>query len=307
MDVAVLTAALTAGMLATFNPCGFALLPGYLALFLSDSTEQPSCGTVARSLRVSASMTAGFIAVFTIIGLLISALAWQVTAYTPYVTLVIGPLLIALGVYLLSGRELKLRIPRMRGRVGPSAAGMFMYGMTYATVSLSCTLPIFLVAVVGATRTASFGAGLLTIVVYGLGMGLVITGLTFAVALARDGFVAGSRKVVRYINRISGVLLVLAGAYLAWYGFAEIQVLNGNTEASLPDFGAQIAATVTNLIAQTSPFVIAAVALSTIGACAVAITFVDRRNIKRVLPSRPETTTPEEALPEQSTSKIGPS
>ncbi|NQU38122.1 MAG: cytochrome c biogenesis protein CcdA [Actinobacteria bacterium] len=280
MDVAVLTAALTAGMLAAFNPCGFALLPGYLGLFLSDSAEQSAGGTVRRSLRVSASMTAGFIAVFTVIGLLISTLAWQITAYTPYVTLIVGPLLVALGIYLTTGRELKLRIPRLRGKVGASPVGMFMYGMTYATVSLSCTLPIFLVAVVGATRTASFGAGLLTIIVYGLGMGLVITALTFAVAMARDGFVSRSRSFVKYINRISGFLLILAGGYLTWYGFAEIQVLNGNADASLPDFGARAASAATSVIDQTNPFLLAAIALGVIAACAVGITALNRtRNV----------------------------
>lgn len=280
MDVAVLTAALTAGMLAAFNPCGFALLPGYLGLFLSDPAGQSAGGTVRRSLRVSASMTAGFVAVFTIIGVLISTLAWQITAYTPYMTLIVGPLLVALGIYLTTGRELKLRIPRLRGKVGASPVGMFMYGMTYATVSLSCTLPIFLVAVVGATRTASFGAGLLTIIVYGLGMGLVITALTFAVALARDGFVARSRNFVQYINRISGVLLVLAGGYLTWYGYAEIQVLGGNTDASLPDFGARAAAALTSVIDQTNPFLLAAIALGVIAACAFGIAALSRSRDK---------------------------
>lgn len=277
MDVAVLTAALTAGMLAAFNPCGFALLPGYLGLFLSDSDAQSSGGTVRRALRVSGSMTAGFITVFTIIGILITTLAWQITAYTPYLTVIVGPLLIALGLYLSSGRELKLRIPRMRGKVGASPLGMFMYGMTYAAVSLSCTLPIFLVAVVGATRTANFGAGLVTVIAYGLGMGLVITTLTFAVALARDGFVSRSRGFVRYVNRISGVLLILAGAYLTWYGYAEILVLNGDPTATLPDVGSDVAGALTALIAESNPALIAAIAIGVTVACALGISLLSRK------------------------------
>ncbi len=307
MEIAVLTTALTAGMLAAFNPCGFALLPGYLALFLSDSTNQRPGSAVRRSLRVSASMTAGFIAVFTFVGLLISALSWQITAYTPYLTLAVGPVLVVLGMYLLSGRDLKFGIPRMKGRVGSSAAGMFMYGMTYAIVSLSCTLPIFLVAVVGATRTSSFAAGLFTVVVYGLGMGLVITALTFAVALARDGFVAGSRRMVRYVNRISGALLVLAGAYLAWYGFAEVQVLRGDSEASLPEIGGQIAATFTSIIDQENLFVVVAGALTIIGTCAVAIILINRRNSKQLPSSNPDDLAPETALDESQTSQLGQS
>jgi hypothetical protein len=60
-------------------------------------------------------------------------------------------------------------------------------------------------------------------------MGLVLIVLTLAIALARQGIVRKMRGVLPYINRISGVLLVLAGLYVAYYGWYELQVLNGST------------------------------------------------------------------------------
>ena len=79
--------ALTAGMVAAFNPCGFALLPAYLALFLGDAKGATSGASVGRALAVGAAVTSGFVAVFGVAGLLISGFAVQVDAWTPYLTL----------------------------------------------------------------------------------------------------------------------------------------------------------------------------------------------------------------------------
>ena len=60
-------------------------------------------------------------------------------------------------------------------------------------------------------------------------MGVVLMILTVAIALARQGVVKRMRSLLPYINRISGALLVLAGAYVAYYGWYEIRVFNGDT------------------------------------------------------------------------------
>ena len=48
-----------------------------------------------------------------------------------------------------------------------------------------------------------------------------------AVALARRGLVTGLRRTGRWIPRASGMLLVVVGAYVAWYGAWELRVLGG--------------------------------------------------------------------------------
>ena len=77
---APLALAFGAGMLAAVNPCGFAMLPAYLSYFcglegsLEDgagSAEDASTAglrAVPRALSVTAVMTAGFVAVFGLVG-----------------------------------------------------------------------------------------------------------------------------------------------------------------------------------------------------------------------------------------------
>lgn len=234
MDTGSLLVALTAGMIAAFNPCGFALLPAYLALFLGDQAGGRSGSAVGRALAVGAAVTTGFVAVFGVAGILISSFAVQVAAWTPYLTVVVGPALAGLGVWLLSGRELSLRLPRLNRSVDSGVTGMVLYGVVYATVSLSCTIPVFLVVVVGAFRADSFVAGVAVLVTYAAGMGLVLTSLAVALALARDGMVSRSRQVLPYLNRASGALLLVAGLYITWYGYVEIRVLGGDLVADGP-------------------------------------------------------------------------
>ena len=62
MSTATLLLAFSAGMVAAVNPCGFALLPAYLAYYLGlessgDAAAPPRGGELGRSLAVSGAMT----------------------------------------------------------------------------------------------------------------------------------------------------------------------------------------------------------------------------------------------------------
>jgi threonine/homoserine/homoserine lactone efflux protein len=64
-------------------------------------------------------------------------------------------------------------------------------------------------------------------VAYAVGMGLDVGLLAVAVALAQHGLVRRLRGVMPYVNRISGGLLVLAGAFVAYYGLYELRLASG--------------------------------------------------------------------------------
>jgi cytochrome c biogenesis protein CcdA len=219
--------ALTAGTVAAFNPCGFAMLPVYLTMLIADDGTAKH-GPVARALLLSAAMTAGFVTVFGLFGLIVAPLALSVGPYLPWVTVVIGIALVGLGLWLLSGRELLLRTPALgTGRPATSIASLYGYGLSYAVASLSCTVGPFL-AVTSASLTSGGVLGGLTIfVAYAIGMGLVVAMLSLAVALARGATVARMRRILPYVSRISGGLLCLAGLYVAYYGWYELRVFAG--------------------------------------------------------------------------------
>ena len=60
------------GMVASVNPCAFVLLPTYLIYFLGVEAERggPQRASVRRALVVSAAVSAGFMSVFVVAGIL---------------------------------------------------------------------------------------------------------------------------------------------------------------------------------------------------------------------------------------------
>ena len=70
---AALALAFGAGMVATVNPCGFAMLPAYLSYFMGIQEEGRSRAAVLRSaLMVGGVVSLGFLVVFGIAGVIIS-------------------------------------------------------------------------------------------------------------------------------------------------------------------------------------------------------------------------------------------
>jgi cytochrome c biogenesis protein CcdA len=220
--------ALTTGMLATINPCGFAMLPAYLSFFVGaeeDGYDADTGRAVLRAVLVSAAVTSGFVVTFTAIGLVVIAAGGVIYERAPWITIVIGLGLFALGVAIVAGFHLTLRLPRLdKGGRTRGFGSMALFGISYAVASLGCTLPTFLATASGVLRRTDVAGGLPLFIAYALGMGLVITGLTVGVALARHSLVGHLRRMLPYVQRVAGVLLAVAGAYVAYYGWYELRV-----------------------------------------------------------------------------------
>ena len=235
---APLALAFTAGMVATVNPCGFAMLPAYLSYFLGTEDAAGDADAQAGILRALAGggvVTLGFLLVFGTVGLAVSHLSLSISRVLPWVTLVIGVGLFVLGIAMLRGFELVVRLPKLeRGGTTRGLGSMFVFGISYAVASLSCTLPPFLAVTATTFNQLSYVSGVSVFLAYGLGMGLVLTVLTVAIALTRVSIVGHLRRALPYIHRISGGLLVVAGAYLAWYGWYEVRVNRGDLSTPGP-------------------------------------------------------------------------
>jgi cytochrome c-type biogenesis protein len=224
--------ALAAGALAAVNPCGFAMLPAYLTVFVAGRPGTAPTGRLAalgRALAATAAMTAGFLAVFGVFGLALTPVASTVQRWLPIITIVIGVVLVLLGVVMVTGRSLILRIPKLRARVNPTAnlRSMALYGVCYAIASLSCTIGPFLVVTTTTFTAGDLVGGVSAYAAYAVGMGLVVGALAAAAALAQQAAARALRRLLPHVTRVGGVLLVVAGAYVAWYGGYELRVFAG--------------------------------------------------------------------------------
>ena len=219
--------AFAAGMASAVNPCGFAMLPAYLGLYLGSDTEPGEKPNVARQIGkaglVGGSVTAGFVVLFGVMGSLISLGARSVVVEVlPWLGLGIGMLLVFAGAWMVGGGKLYTGLAaRAATRLGDPATlsprGYFLFGLSYGTASLSCTLPVFLAVIGTSFAAASILTSLGQFFLYALGMGLVIIALTLGIAFARGAMVGALRKALPYIQPIGSWLMVVAGAYIVFY------------------------------------------------------------------------------------------
>lgn len=215
-----------AGMLAAFNPCGFALLPAYVSLHLRGSAGKAQALSLVtdllKALLISLLVTVGIVSLFGLVGVVAGVGGRFFIQAVPWVALAMGVGLVALGIWLLVGKKLYTSLgARAAARLGDPAPGsigsFFLFGVTFALASLSCTLPIFLVVVASALAAEGVLRGVFQFLSYALGMGAVIVVLTLATVAFKGALTDVLQRGMVYVERASAVLLVVAGIYLIYY------------------------------------------------------------------------------------------
>lgn len=237
MDGDLLGLAFGAGLIAAVNPCGFAMLPGYLSLVIA-----PDAGTgraVGRAVSATAAMTIGVLGVFAAFGALTVSVASTVQRYVPFATVLLGALLIVLGGWLLCGGSPALPMqPGSRWAPTARVGSMLGYGVGFALASLSCTVGPFLAVTAGAARAASWRDTALVYAAYAGGFAVIVGALAVSTAFASSALLDRVRRILPYVNRISGGLLVLVGMYVAYYGVYEIRLFHASGNPADPVIGA---------------------------------------------------------------------
>jgi len=206
-------------MVATVNPCGFILLPTYLMYFLGMQGVVPGSqrASIRRALLVAVSLSAGFMAVFIGVGLISYNFTNWLVQNAKYATAVIGIGLVVLGIAMLAGYKLPIATPRLdAGGKTTGIGSMFVFGIAYAVASLGCTIGLFLPTLF-AVRSEGVVASVTRVAAYGLGMALVVTALTVALAAANTGLLRVLRGSMRHVQTIAAVFVLLSGIYLMYY------------------------------------------------------------------------------------------
>ena len=220
--------AFAAGMVASANPCGLLMLPSYVFSQIKPAeNEEDSNGLrLLKGVKLTLVVTAGFLLVFSIVGLLVSLGSQWITQTFSWVGVLIGVLMVGLGIWILvTNRTFGFAaLEKLNKKKTSGNLGGFLFGMAYALGSLSCTLPIFLVVV--ATSLTSDGVAGATgqFIAYALGMGLIIFVVTIGAALFRRLLGKWLRAITPFIHKLSAFFLIGAGAYLLYYWIVEARL-----------------------------------------------------------------------------------
>ena len=220
-----------AGMVATVNPCGILLLPSLVAYHLSNGESDTLSGwkRTEKALVLSLMATFGFVALFAVVGLVIGAGGHALADVFPVGGLVMGIVLAIGGGWLaLSNRSFGVAaFGRAMGavRLTQDPRSQFVFGVSYAVCSLSCTLPIFLVVAGSALIAGGPLAAVAQFTSYALGMGAILTVVILGATFFQGMVTRWVRVVVPYVHRLAASFLVGAGLFIVHYWLAAIGLL----------------------------------------------------------------------------------
>lgn len=227
VDGGLLAFNFTLGVLAFFSPCGFPMLPAFIAYYLSGDATARGAATgrttrgLARGLGGGALAALGALAVLAAVAALAVAIGAPFKARVLLLELVGGLVVIALGVATLAGRDVSFT-PRVTATPRKGPVGLLVFGALYAGASAGCVAPAFITVVYQAISAPTVAEGALYVGAYAAGFTLLLLSVTVAVALAGAGLVRRLNVVLPYVKPVAGVVLVAVGLYLVWY-WADIE------------------------------------------------------------------------------------
>jgi hypothetical protein len=153
---------------------------------------------------------------------------------------------------------------------------MFLFGIAYAIASIGCTIGLLVSVILGSVGRHGFASGVISIALYGLGMGLLVTSLTVALAFARFGFVNNLKKSFPIFDKVAAIAVVLTGVYLAWYWFGAITNRGSDGVISRVE---KVQTDVASFLQNTGAYVLAAVFIAIIAVAVIIIRRTPQREI----------------------------
>ncbi len=213
-------AAFSAGLLSFFSPCILPLIPAYFTFITGASLEELTEGTTARIrkkvLFSTLAYVLGFSVVFVLLGASASFLGGFISTHSDWIRIGGGALIIILGIHLTG----IIRIPGLdfEKRVHPKSKplhfmGAFLVGMAFGAGWSPCIGPLLgsILVVAGSQDTVFQGMVLLSIYSAGLAIPFLVIAVFINYMLA---FLSRATKVLQYVNRVAGILLILLGLLL---------------------------------------------------------------------------------------------
>lgn len=213
-------------MLAPVNPCGFAVLPAFLACGTGSAVAAGTRGTWARlagGLRSGLALTLGFTGTFTVVGLLLAAGMRPLVGAVPWLAAALGAVFAVLGLAMLIGLRIPLGLPAL-GSVGRDRkpGGMIAFGAGYALASASCSLALLLAVVTQALAGTGPATVFLVFATYAAGSSVLLLTLSVMTTFAGNLISRYLRRLMPHMNRITGAVLALSGGYLTVYWLPQL-------------------------------------------------------------------------------------
>ncbi len=198
---------LGAGFVTLLSPCGYALLPGLIGYLLGGKVS------IRGAIRGALTAIFGVLLVFAAIGMILSIASGLIRVVVPHLTVAAAVIIMAIGIAKIF--DLNIPVIGKAPNMTIKPTGFFTYGIAYAFAGAGCTFPIFFAVLVYASTVPGIGA-LATMLTYSVGLAVPLLVTSLLTGTANDAIVRKIARMTGKIQRVSGLVLIVAAVYLIY-------------------------------------------------------------------------------------------
>jgi cytochrome c-type biogenesis protein len=215
-----------AGLLSFLSPCVLPLVPSYLGFVTGMSFDELSSDTRSRrAVMVPALLfTVGFSLVFLIMGASATFLGQLLLRYQDWVSRIGGIMIILFGLHLLGILRIGAFLRERRVHMETKPVGYFgavLAGIVFGAGWTPCIGPVLGTLLTYASARANLASGMFLLLCYSIGLAVPF----LLAAWATGKFLNTSKGIRKYIpvfEKVSGVILLIAGILLVSGSFSTM-------------------------------------------------------------------------------------
>ncbi|MFU8811576.1 MAG: cytochrome c biogenesis CcdA family protein [Balneolaceae bacterium] len=207
------------GIMAFLAPCAVALLPGYIAAYISRNAQSDPGLVVrlGRGLKLAMLSIVGILAIYSVAGVLIVVASQLLKDYMKWITIGMGIVLIFLGILMVAGKNVSFSFNVNNPTNKSETVEALVFGAAYAIGALGCLFPLFLVVATQAMAAPTAWEGSTYLLAYFAGMSMMMIGAILLSTFAKEFLMKYLRKILPHMELATGILLILAGGYVIYY------------------------------------------------------------------------------------------
>ena len=230
LDLIPLSFSFGAGALTAVNPCGFAMLPIYLSMYLkkSEGKEINFITKFNNSILIITTIGMGFLVLFLTFGFLIGLGGELLALLIPTISIFLGIIVLYMGSSQLIGEQSYIPFfQQLASKIGnpnnTDLKSFFIFGISYGIASIGCSLPLFIALITNSIKSQDLVSSIFHFLSYALGMIFIVGLVTAFISIFSKLRIPFLNQISRKSSTISGIILCIVGIYLLIYWLTDLK------------------------------------------------------------------------------------
>jgi len=230
LDFIPLSFSFGAGALTAVNPCGFAMLPIYLSMYLKNPKNENNSfiKKFNNSILIISTIGMGFLFLFIIFGVLVGIGGKFLSVFIPFISICLGIIVLYMGSNQLFYDQSYIPFfQQIASKIGDpkntNLKSFFIFGISYGIASIGCSLPLFIALITNSLKSQNILSSIIHFISYAFGMIFIVGIVTGFISIFSKIKIPFLSQISKRSSIISGIILCIVGVYLLIYWFTDLK------------------------------------------------------------------------------------